>query len=182
MLHRDILKRLFPIDLAGAFDGDTEVEGAQLDAAQARAEQLLREEYPDLSVELLPAWERVCGLIPGAEDTIKSRQDRVIRKLRERGGLSREYFIALAAAMGWTITIEELQPFMSGIGRAGDVLYVPGVRFIWRVSISGQPLYYFRSGQSAAGERLLWWPLATELENLLQDLKPAHTYIIFDYS
>jgi uncharacterized protein YmfQ (DUF2313 family) len=182
MLHKDALKLLFPIELQGDFEKDVELEGKHLDNAQSRAEQLLNEMFPYQSYELLPDWERVCGLTPGADDPLQLRRDRVIRKLRELGGLSRDYFIKLAEALGSTITIEELMPFMAGWGRAGDTLYIYESLWIWRVKVSGQSLYYFRAGQSTAGERLLWWPAQTALENLLKDLKPAHTYVIFDYS
>jgi len=182
MLYKDVLKRLFPIELNGDFEKDIAIEGKHLDDAQSRAEDLLKESFPDGAYELLPDWERVCGLTPGSDDTLQLRRDRVIRKLRERGGLSIPYFIALAAAMGYEITIEELMPFMAGWGRAGDALYIYESLWIWRVKVSGRPLYYFRAGQSLSGERLLWWTAQTELENILTELKPAHTYIIFDYS
>ncbi len=182
MLHKDTLKLLFPIELQGKFEKDIETEGKHLDAAQSNAEDLLKEFFPDGAYELLPDWERVCGLTPGADDPLQLRRDRVIKKLRELGGLSRAYFINLAASLGYTISIEELRPFMAGIGRAGDTLYIYESIWIWRVKVSGQALYYFSAGQSAAGERLLWWPAQTAMEDLLKDLKPAHTYVIFDYS
>lgn len=182
MSHKNALKLLFPLELSGDFDADIEIEGKHLDEVQSRAEDLLNEMFPDQSFELLTDWERVCGLIPGAEDTLQLRRDRVIRKLRERGGLSREYFIALAADLGYTVTIEELQPFTCGINRCGDRLFVEEIRFVWRVAVSGQSVYYFRTGQSSAGERLVWWNAVQELEDLFNDLKPAHTFIIFDYS
>ncbi|KAF0145128.1 MAG: phage protein [Nitrospirae bacterium] len=182
MLHKDALKLLFPLDLGGEFERDIELEGKQLDLAQARVDDLLKEMFPDGAYELLCCWERVCGITPGADDTLQMRRDTVIRKLREIGRLDRKYFIDVAAAMGYTITIEELHPFMAGLSYAGDTLYVEESIFIWLVRIAGQSLYYFRAGQSSAGERLLWWPVQTVLENILNDLKPAHTYIIFDYS
>lgn len=182
MSHKNVLKLLFPIDLGGDFEKDTELEGKHLDNVQSRAEDLLKEFFPDEAYELLQDWERVCGLTPGADDTLQLRRDMVIVKLRELGGLSRVYFIQLAASRGYTITIEELGPFMAGIGRAGDALYVEAVIWIWRVKVAGQSLYYFRAGQAAANESLLWWPAQTALENILNELKPAHTFIIFDYS
>ena len=182
MSHKDAIRLLFPIELAGVFDADITVEGNILDEIQAQAAVLLEEMFADGATKLLTDWERIYGLTPAADATIQSRRDNVVRKIRERGGLSRKYFIALAAAMGYTITIEELQPFMAGWGRAGDPVYDEKVRFVWRVNVADQPLYYLRAGQSASGERLLWWPSVTVLENLFNDLKPAHTFIIFDYS
>lgn len=182
MNHGDILKLLYPIDLQGVNQDDMVLEGKQLDTAQASAERLLRECFPDMTCDLLASWERVYGLVPFAEDPMQLRIEKLIQKIRAHGGLSRAYFISLAATMSYTIAIEEYLPFMCGWGRCGDPLYVPEVRWIWRVSVSGYPLYYFRAGQSGAGERLLWWPAQTALENIFNELKPAHTHIIYDYS
>jgi uncharacterized protein YmfQ (DUF2313 family) len=170
------------MELGGVFDEDIATEGAHLDAAQTNAEKLLKEMFPDQTTEGIVDWERVCGLTPSADAPLQTRREDIIRKLRERGGLSRTYFIILAAAMGYDITIDELYPFMCGWGRCADRLYTEAVRFFWRVNVSGQPLYYFRAGQSTTGERLSWWPTQTSLENIFNDLKPAHTYIVFNYS
>ncbi len=182
MSHSDVIKLLLPLELAGVSEADIAREGQVLDDVELEAQELLREMFPDRSARCLTDWERVCALVPASDATLQSRRDNVVRKIRERGGLSRRYFIALAAAMGYTITIEELQPFMAGWGRAGDPLYEEKVRFIWRVCVAGQAFYYYRAGLSAGGERLLWWPSVTALEDLFNDLKPAHTFIIFDYS
>lgn len=181
MNHSDALTLLFPAELAGVFADDIALEGAALDSAQASAELILSESFPDSSSELLASWERVCGLTPAAGATMISRRDIVLQKLRERGGLSRDYFIALAAYYGWTITIDELLPFMAGWNRCGDRLYVDGVRWVWRVNVTGHEIYSFRTGESAAGERLTWWTPNVELQNLMNELKPAHTYVIFNY-
>ena len=182
MSHSDTLKLLFPIELQGDFVKDIEVEGKYLDGAQSRAEQLLNEMFPDQSHELLPDWERVCGLTPGSDDTLQLRRDRVIRKLRERGSLSIPYFIALAAAMGYEITIEEDNPFICGWSEVGvDPLSIEESIFMWRVNVAGQPVYEFRCGESACGERLLWWPGVAELEICFNELKPAHTFVYFTY-
>ena len=181
-MHKNAHKLLFPIELGGEFEKDIELEGKHLDIAQARVDDLLKEAFPDGAYELLCCWERICGITPGADDTLQMRRDTVIRKLRELGRLDLKYFFDVAAAMGCTITVEELHPFMAGLSYAGDTLYVEESIFVWRVKISGQALYYFIAGQSVAGERLLWWPAQTALENMLNELKPAHSYIIFDYS
>jgi uncharacterized protein YmfQ (DUF2313 family) len=182
MNHNDALNLLFPIEIGGVFAADLLLEGKQLDEAQASAETLLREMYGDTAYDLLAAWERVCALMPEDDAPLQSRRDAVVKKLRELGGLSRAYFIALAASRGWTITIDEFQPFMAGINSAGDMLQEIEVIWIWRVNVSGYAVYSFRSGLSAAGERLTWWIANSELESMFNDLKPAHTAVIFNYS
>jgi uncharacterized protein YmfQ (DUF2313 family) len=183
MSHANTLKLLFPLELTGVFDNDIALEGSALDAAETSAASLLEEMFADKTFLLLADWERVCGLIPAAGDTVQSRRDAVIRKLRELGDLSRQYYIDLAASMGWTITIDELQPFMCGWGQCGvDYTYIEEVRFIWRVNVSGYSVYSFRTGTSSAGEHLTWWQTNTKLESIINELKPAHTYVIFNYA
>lgn len=180
--HKHVIARLFPIELTGAHEKDMLVEGNALDTAQSRADALLREMRPDATHELLSDWERVYGLTPSADDPISLRHDRLIRKIRERGGLSRPYFIALAAAMGYTVTITEFKPFTPGISCAGEPVYIPKVVWIWRVNVTDSPVYHFAAGISCAGEPLTYWPAAAELETLFENLKPAHTYVYFNYS
>jgi hypothetical protein len=86
----------------------------------------------------------------------QQRQQRVLAKLAEVGGLSIPYFIQLASNLGYIITIDEPQPFRAGVNRAGDRLWVEDIIWVWRVNIqnSGTQSYRFRSGSSAAGERL----------------------------
>jgi uncharacterized protein YmfQ (DUF2313 family) len=172
--HKDVLKLLFPLDLGGVFDADLELEGEYLDAAEASAEQLLREMMPQSAGDSIADWERVCGIVPDATDTLQMRQARVVAKLREQGGLSIPHFTALAASWGYTIVIEELTAGADGTGDEGI--------FRWRVIFLATPLYYFRAGQSRAGERLVDGPLATAMEGLFTELKPAHTQVIFAYS
>ncbi len=182
MTHEDVLNLLFPVQLTGMHAADVSLEGAALDEAQTSSELLITEMFPDVAHDLLTDWERVCALIPIDDAPLQTRRNAVLKKMREIGGLSRAYFIALAASSGWTITIDELLPFMAGWGRCGDRLYEEEVRWIWRVNVSGQGAYSFRAGSSVAGERLSWWTPNIELETLLEELKPAHTVVIFNYA
>lgn len=174
MSHKDVLQSLFPLDLGGVFDADLGLEGKHLDAAQVSAELLLREMLPQSAGDSIADWERVCGLVPESTDTLQMRQARVVAKLRERGGLSIPHFTALAASWGYTVVIEELTAGTDGTGNEGI--------FRWRVTFTATPLYYYRAGQSRAGERLVDGPLATAMEGLFTELKPAHTQVIFAYA
>jgi uncharacterized protein YmfQ (DUF2313 family) len=181
MSHKDVLKQLFPLELGGMFDADTALEGKALDTAQARAEGLLRQIFADMAAELLPDWERVCGLTPGSSDPLQLRQLMVVKKLRELGDIKSPDFVALAAALGFTVTIVQLTPCMCGWSRCCDRLYTTDIWWIWQINVLGTPSYYFRSGQSAAGERLSWFPAATALETLFNDIKPADVWLWFVY-
>ena len=175
MSHKDILKQLFPFELGGVLDQDIEIEGGLLDHALARSDKLMQEIFPDTADELISDWERVLAIIPGSTDPLQLRRDRVVTKLRKRGGLSIAYFTALALEWGYVITIEELTANTDGYGAEGV--------FRWRVTVHNSiGIYYFRAGQSRAGERLLWWIAQTGIEGLFEDLKPAHTMVIFQYA
>jgi uncharacterized protein YmfQ (DUF2313 family) len=169
-----VLRQLFPIELGGVFDADIKIEGDRLDEAQTRAEKLLREMHPQSCDESIEDWERLCGLTPESTDTLQMRQTRVIARLRELGGLSVPFFQALAEDFGYTVTIEELTAGTDGYGDEGI--------FRFRLTFTNTPLYYFRAGQSRAGERLVDGPVATALEGLFTDSKPAHTMVIFAYT
>ncbi len=176
MSHKDVLKQLFPIDLAGVFEADIAIEGKALDAAQVRAEDLFKEMFAHLASELIVDWERVCGVVPAATDTLQKRRDRVVAKLRERGALHIPYFVALALTLGYEITVEELPANATGFEEEGAVSI-----FIWRITVADAPVYYFRAGESEAGERLFDWDDDNLMETMFEDLKPAHTMLIWAY-
>ncbi|WP_420835342.1 putative phage tail protein [Candidatus Erwinia dacicola] len=103
-------------------------------------------------------------------------------KLVETGGLSRSYFIHLAKSLGYDVTIDEPEPFRCGRNRCGDRLWIPEIVWVWIVNIQdGQvPVYRFRCGSSATGERLMSFG-QNMLESIFRDLKPAHTQVVFNY-
>ena len=179
--NKDALRLLFPVELGGDHDADLQVDADSLDRSQVSAEVLLVEMFPDQAVATLADWERVVGIAPGPDDPLQFRRDQVVRKIRDRGGLSISYFLSLAQVLGYTVQIVEPVPFMAGWGRAGDTIYSSAIDGQWGVEISNQPIYNFRAGESAAGEPLTWWNSQTFLEDLFQDLKPAHTFVYFVY-
>ncbi len=176
------LKQLFPLELGGEHEATLAVDGRSLDAARQSIDTLLREVFPDTTSGMLPDWERVLGLSPGADDPVIYRLEQVVRKMRERGGLSISYFIELAASIGYAISIEEPKPFMAGVGQAGQEVMDPLVIYEWGVAMPSRPVYSFTAGQSAAGDPLSWWDGDERLEQIFRDLKPAHTFCYFNYS
>jgi uncharacterized protein YmfQ (DUF2313 family) len=87
------------------------------------ADLLERESDPRQTVELLPDWERNWGLPdPCYEEpqTIGERQLALVMRMTMLGGQSREFFIAVAEMIGYSITITEYRTFVVGIDRVGD--------------------------------------------------------------
>lgn len=188
--YREQLKALLPPGQAFPRDPGTTLhdllDGMSIELARvdARAGSLPQEANPRSSAELLPDWERVAGLpdkCSGAiEGTLQGRRNALLAKLTSTGGQSAAYFIELAAALGYDITIEVFRPFRAGHSFAGDLLTNGPWAFTWLVRSPAVSVTYFRAGQSAAGERLRTWGNDT-LECKLNQLKPAHTIALFAY-
>jgi uncharacterized protein YmfQ (DUF2313 family) len=186
VLHKDILKLLIPVELAGVFTSDLEVEGAALDAVLTRVGDLQAEIFADTSVELLATWEAFFKLNPPAGATTATRRMAVIAKIRAHGDIKKPYYVALAASMGYTIRIDDYTEsmaawhcagdelldefwvyFTAGVGMAGDYLayYDPILDWIWEVVVTAAP------------------PVSPtpNLETMFAGLKPADMLINFTY-
>jgi uncharacterized protein YmfQ (DUF2313 family) len=90
----------------------------------SRAADLLEiESDPRKTVELLPDWERNWGLPDpcyAAPQTIDQRQLALVMRMTMQGSASREFYIQVAAQIGYSITITEYRVFVVGIDRCGD--------------------------------------------------------------
>jgi uncharacterized protein YmfQ (DUF2313 family) len=150
-----------------------------------RMRDLLREADPRNADETLDDWESNLGLpdpCVGQLATLQERRQAVVARYTSGGGQSRKYFIALAAAMGYVITIDEFRPFVTGLSRCGDVLNGPATcRFYWRVHVPGLRYTPFRTGQSRCGEKLGSIERAADLECELTRLQPGEATLIFSY-
>lgn len=157
-------------------------ESNAFDAIESSSLFALGAVTPFYADKLLADWERVLGLVAPPDSGYQQRQQRVLAKLSETGGLSIPYFVRLAANLGYVITIDEPQPFRAGINRAGQRLYVDDIPWVWVVNVknSNTMIYHFRAGSSATGERLTSFSDQV-IEALFNDLKPAHTFCYFTY-
>jgi len=90
----------------------------------SRAADLLEQESdPRKTLELLPDWERNWGLPdPCYEEpqSIGERQRALVMRMTIQGAQSREFFIQIAAMLGYVITISEYRVWVVGIDRCGD--------------------------------------------------------------
>lgn len=182
--------KLLPQGIAWYFESDRNVPklinafADEMEIVDGAAESFLHEFFPDTTTQFLPDWERVAGLpdpCSGLAATIGLRRQDLIARLTAVGGQSRQYFIDLAASLGYTITITEFNPFRTGISRTGDPLYDEEWQHAWQVNGIENEIQYFRVGVSAAGDALRSWG-QTRLECLLNRLKPANTILLFDYA
>ena len=80
----------------------------------AAAAQVLIDASPATTQNLLVEWENSLGLpdpCTAPNPSIEQRQAAVRAKFGARGALTTAYFITLAAALGFTITITEFSPY-----------------------------------------------------------------------
>lgn len=144
---------------------------------------LLDEAYPGTSVETLTDWERICGLpnaCTGPLESVGERRHAVLMQLASRGGQSRAYYIRVAAALGYPITITEYLTFRAGQNRAGDGCNGIEWAYTWKINASTWAMRSFRAGQNQAGQALRSFGNRV-LECTMNELKPAHTVLLFGY-
>lgn len=166
-------------------------EAEELARIDGRISDLLEEVDPRTTLELLDDWERVAGLPDtciAAPDSIAERRAAIQSRITGMGGQTREYFINLAATLGFAITIDEFRPFRVGDGRVGEMLCDEAWAHVWRVNVQppavddgrGLTIRYFRVGQSRVGERLVGFG-SLDLECIIRRAAPAHTTVNFAY-
>lgn len=158
---------------------------AEFARIDARIEVLLDEADPRSTTELLADWERL-AVLPDVcvtiDQTIEQRRLALVSKLTMIGGQSRQYFIDIAASMGYqNATIEEYNTFNCGESGCGDALWSEADRFVWQINLpSDGAITYFRTGESGAGEPLQAWG-DEAIECRINRFKPAHTTVVFAY-
>jgi uncharacterized protein YmfQ (DUF2313 family) len=186
MNHAELLKRLLPpiaYDVnAPLISAELKAEGDVLDTAQIAADLILSEADPRTTYHLLSDWERVLGLpdtCAGQQSTIELRRAAVVSKVTMKGGQSRAFFIALAAKLGFVVTIDEFKQY-SVMSPVNSPLYGWPWCFTWRVNVPLNNVRHF-SVMSGVNESLSTWG-NTLLECALNRFKPAHTIVQFAYS
>lgn len=188
MISVDLLKRLLP---PVAYDPNAPVvsvelsaDGAALDTAQVSADRLIDESDPRLTSELLADWERVLGLPDGCAGTalvtVSQRRARVLEKLRKVRGQSRQFYLDMAANLGYaSASITEFRPMSCG-DPCGSAVYGEEWRFVWRVNVDNTlTVYEMRCGDPCNSPLRSWH--SSELQCRLNKLKPAHTTVLMNY-
>ena len=188
--YASLMKSLLPPGIAFPREPGTNIEqvllgcAVELSRLESRADALAVDVNPLDTLELLPDWERAAGLPDKCsgtlEATLQGRRNVLVAKLTSTGGQSKSYFISVAKALGFEITISEFRPFRAGISQAGDPLTNGDWIFAWRVNSTETTIIEFRAGLSAAGEPLRDWG-NDALECKINQLKPAHTIVLFGY-
>jgi uncharacterized protein YmfQ (DUF2313 family) len=186
--YRDQLLSLLPVGPLWPRDADSALAllmlafGEEFARLHNRAMDFIEiERDPRLAFETLADWERFAGLpdpCAGAEQTLDGRRRRLVATLTARGGASPQYFIDLAAALGYEIRIIESRPLYAGF-HAGDACWNSGSAYHWRVRAPLNTVTYLTAG-FGAGEPLSSWGNES-LECFIRDRAPDHTFVDFAY-
>ena len=151
----------------------------------ARAMQLVEESDPRTAAELLIDWERVAGLpdtcvaASGVDQSIAQRHNALVGRITMLGGQSAAYFTALAASLGYAITITEfhLQDVNDDVNYG---LYAPPWQYAWQVNASLNTVFELAVNDSARDPLASWGNQL--LECVISRFKPAHTTVLFSYT
>lgn len=185
--YRDLMLALQPP--GSALPRDIESTWARLLLALAgelaridgRTEDLVKESDPRTTFEMLSDWERVLGLPDDCVTdplSVSQRRDAVVAKLTTLGSMSKNFYIAIAATMGFTITIDEFEPFTCD-STVDTPLYGMDWQFCWRVNAPEQTVRYWTVDDDVSMPLAAWGNQL--LECVLNRIKPAHTVIDFSY-
>lgn len=168
-----LLKSLLPKGRAWTQDGVLiellTGEAVELARIDARVDDLLIERDTRTTTELIAEHEADFSLpdecLKSITMTLTERRTRLTTKLRELGSLHKQYYINLAATLGYTITIDEFKPAWCGLAVANDPCGDQNNLFYWLVNVH----YNFV-------EPFIDYP---DLECILNKLRPAHTVALF---
>lgn len=162
--------------LTGALAGE-------LARVDGRAGALRDEADPFFTLELLPDWERVLGLPDPCVTEPQSTEQRraaVVARLAARGGQSRAFYLALAAALGYQIEVREFRP-ATCVSPCTAALTQSGAgwTYAWAV-VAPLDTITVATCRSTCVDRLRTWG-NERLECALRRVKPAHTVLLFIY-
>lgn len=157
-------------------------ELARLDA---RSGQLIEEADPRTTSEMLLDWERVAGLPDGCvsdagiSQTLSQRRAALLTRLTMIGGQSITYYIALAATLGYAITITEFH-LHDVTDDVNYPLYATPWQFAWQINAALNTVVELLVIDSVDDQLAAWSNVA--LECVINRFKPAHTVPIFSYT
>ncbi len=185
MNHADLLKLLLPpvsYDPSGPLLGaELAAEGRALDAAQSGASSLLAEMDPRSAYTLFSDWERAFGLpdsCAGADQSMSQRRAALVARVTGMGGQSAEYFMALAGAAGYAITVSEFTPHSVDDDVDAGLMDEPW-RFAWQVHAAAVTVREITVDEDVDQTLASW---GNELlECLIRRYQPAHKVALISY-
>lgn len=189
MNTRDALTACLP---RGAYDRtapavlrEAEATAALVDDAIASAQVLAAEQQPETAGNAMLDWERNYALpdacVGGAEAPLATRRRNLLARVRGRGDLSRGHIIAEAEELGFPgCTITELGP-MTCTHPCDQPVNGPEFIGVWRLNVPVATAITVMTCADPCNSQLRSWG-NTQLECVINRLKPAHTVVGFAYA
>lgn len=152
------------------------------------AELMLVETDPGEANYLLTDYERVLGPDPAGRDllnpTVAERQAIALQRWTARGGASPGYFIALAASVGITVTIRNIQTTKCGAAVCGAASCIATPeQFKWIVTAPLVDIDVPYCGAAVCGAAFCGGQIVqSPVEALFAVDTPAHTQPIYEYT
>jgi uncharacterized protein YmfQ (DUF2313 family) len=146
-----------------------------------RASNLIDDAFIGSTTELLPEWEASLGLPDpclGTVPTVPERRAEAVARFVGLGGQSIPFYVAYAAALGYTITITEFAPFRVDYSKTDTPLFDGSVAYTWQVIVSGANSWTFKVDLNTADERLGDFGNGVLVCELTR-LAPAYTQLLF---
>jgi uncharacterized protein YmfQ (DUF2313 family) len=137
-----------------------------------RIDDLVNESYTSKITELLEEWESDFALPENSNqlaNTIEGRRKEINAKLIQVGRQDQNYYIQIALALGYTVTIETFSPAIVGVMEIGDSVGDYFNLFYWKVNID---LDYITNSKQVNISKLIY---------NINKVKPAHTKVLFDF-
>lgn len=146
---------------------------------------LLDEADPRRASALLEQWERVAGLpdactltIAGVQ-TIEQRRAALLAQLSGTGGQTPAFYVALAASLGYVVTVTEFAPY--DVDDNVDLpIYGNEWAFAWQINAPLVTLTQSTVDSDVDMPLAVWGNAA--LECLINRYKPAHSTALYSYS
>lgn len=183
MPYKELFKTLVNLDLGDNHDDFSAAIGEQFDDIETDIDTLFDEIFPQTaSVEFIAKFEKDWDVIPNTGDTLQIRRDNVITKMRLTGDLSILHYVDIAASQDIIISIDQSLGFILGVSILGtDVFGGKKQRYLWQVTLSEQHRFPFILGTTTLGSPFVTFDKNNSVEAILEQYKPAHTKIQFDY-
>lgn len=188
--YRAQLAALLPTGLAWPRDPDSTLQrllaawSESYARVDARAQELVAESDPRAALALLPDWARVAGVPDACVDdapTTDALRAQLLRRLTDLNSPTPAYFVALAAAFGFAITITEFSPTTVEDDVDAPILDLPWA-YTWQVNAALDGDVAPISVEDDVDALLESWNANDALECLINRAKPAHTTVIYSYA
>src|ERR1700733_12020231 len=120
------------------------------------ADYAQQDTFPITAQDSVDVWQKSFSLPdpPCPPLTPQQQKTQMIQRVENLGGQSVAYYVAMAARIGYTISITELTVPRAGLSKAGCASNGSYGDFTWVVSVANAALTEFRAGQNRAGDPL----------------------------